>query len=350
MTSFSKRLPAEWEKQSAILLTWPHAMEMWGQAGANIEIAFADIAKAISQTQTLIIGAYDKSHQQAIFNLLQSQHARMDNIFFYVVPSNDVWARDHGPITIYEDDKTVYCDFKFNAWGDKYPSDLDDKIPQQLFAADLLHGYEYRKVDFVLEGGAIETDGKGTLLTTAHCLQERNKHLSRTEIAAQLKEHLGFNRIIWLEHGKISGDDTDSHIDTLARFFNENTIAYVACDNPNDPHFAELAAMEESLKALRTPSNQPYQLIPLPLPDPIYDPHGQRLPATYANFLLTNHSVLVPLYEDKQDKNVLAIFKTHFPDREIIGINCRPVIAQYGSLHCLTMQIPQPISLAGKNR
>lgn len=339
----AKRLPAEWEPQSAVLLTWPHEHGDWGKDYAPVEKAFITIARAIASTQKVIIGAFDVHHQNDIMQKLRANQVDMTAVLIYLVPSNDVWARDHGPITIFEGIKAIQCDFKFNAWGAKYASDLDDQIPQQLFKASLLKGYHYQKIDFILEGGSIETDGDGTLLTTSLCLQnqQRNNQLSQSEIEQELQAHLGITRILWLTQGFLLGDDTDGHIDTLARFFNPNTIGYVHCDDKSDPHYEPLMAMYEQLKSFKDKSNQPYDLVPLPLPSPIFNKEDQRLPATYANFLITNTQVLVPLYEDKHDTHVLEIFKQYFPNRTIIGIDCRAVIEQYGSLHCLTMQIPK---------
>ncbi|MBN9287433.1 MAG: hypothetical protein BGO43_01765 [Gammaproteobacteria bacterium 39-13] len=340
----AKRLPAEWEPQTAVLLTWPHAQGAWGQEYHHVETVFIAVAKAIANSgQTVLITAYDMQHQEDILNKLASHQVNMNFIQSYLAPSNDIWARDHGPITCMNEKTAIQCDFKFNAWGKKYDYEFDDAIPSALFKSQLLKGYLAEKIDFVLEGGSIETDGQGTLLTTTQCLgnPHRNSNLSLVELEQYLHEYLGFDHFLWLSEGKMLGDDTDCHIDTLARFINPNTIAYVHCDDPNDPHYKPLLAMKNQLEALRNKEHQPYQLVPLPLPSPHFDGKGNHLPATYANFLITNQLVLVPLYQDKLDSAVLEIFQHHFPEREIIGIDCRALIEQYGSLHCMTMQIPQ---------
>ena len=199
--------------------------------------------------------------------------------------------------------------------------------------------------EFVLEGGSIDTDGEGTLLTTTACLltESRNPQLDQQQIEMRLKTELGVTRILWLQHGFLAGDDTDSHIDMLARFCAPDTIAFMQCDDPGDEHFESLAAMAQELRQFRTRDGQPYRLIGLPLPAAIYNSVGQRLPASYANFLIINDAVLVPQYNDRSDEIVLKRLAACFPDRQMIGIPCRALIEQYGSLHCLSMQFPDGV-------
>ena len=195
--------------------------------------------------------------------------------------------------------------------------------------------------DFILEGGAIESDGKGTLLTTSECMLNFNRNfLSQNETEIHLKYYFGIKRFLWLFNGYLAGDDTDSHIDTLVRFCNENTIAYVKCDDEKDEHFQSLKKMEIELQAFKQVNGKPYNLIALPFPKAIFDEDGQRLPATYANFLIINGAVLVPIYNVPQDESALKILKQVFPERAIIGIDCNALILQHGSLHCVTMQYP----------
>jgi len=197
------------------------------------------------------------------------------------------------------------------------------------------------KIDFVLEGGSIESDGEGTILSTSACLcnTNRNNGLSKQEIEELLHTYLGAKRVLWLDHGYLAGDDTDSHIDTLARFANKDTIAYVKCNDKDDEHFEALQKMEAQLKKFKTKEGKSYRLIALPMTDAIYNEEGQRLPATYANFLITNDALIYPTYGDKNDSTAGEIFKVLFPNREIIPINCLKLIEQGGSLHCSTMQI-----------
>lgn len=338
----NKRLPAEWEKQRAILLTWPHAGGAWGQNYQAIEQVFVAITRAVVTSQNIIIAAFDEMHHAHILAVLDAADVPMNNVQTYLAPSNDVWARDHGPITVFANNQPVLCDFQFTGWGGKYAHQLDDQIPKRLATSSLLTEYGYQAIPFILEGGAIDCDGQGTLLTTEQCLRTkgRHAHLSRDAIEAHLANYLGIKRVLWLNEGHLAGDDTDGHIDTLARFLNPETIAYVSTDDSSDSHFASLKAMEKTLRSFKTALNQPYQLVGLPLPAAIYDQHGCRLPATYANFLFCNQHILVPTYQDPQDKLVLATFREHFPNKTVVGIDCRSAIEQYGSLHCLTMQIP----------
>jgi agmatine deiminase len=203
----------------------------------------------------------------------------------------------------------------------------------------------FETIGLILEGGSIESDGKGTILTTAECLlnPNRNPHLSRQEIEEELLSLLGAEEVLWLENGYLAGDDTDSHIDTLARFAPDDTILYVACDDPDDEHFESLKAMREELETFRTRDDKPYRLLPLPWPQARHDENGQRLPATYANFLVINGAVLVPTYDDPSDATALKIIAKAFPGRKIIGIDCLPLIEQHGSLHCVTMQMPKGV-------
>ena len=326
--------PTEWTKQDAVLLAFPHKDTDWAYDLKGALTPFVRIASSIAYNQPVIIVCDNAEATKELF-------CDVRNITFVELPTNDTWARDFGPITVYVDGKRKFLDFKFNAWGDKFESALDNAVTKQLVKKGYLYG-DYEKIDFVLEGGSIESDGKGTLLTTSKCLlnANRNPGMTKEQIEEFLKEKLCLKRILWLDYGELEGDDTDAHIDTLARFVDEETIAYVACDDPKDSHYDELKRMEEQLKSFRTIDGKPYRLVPLPLPSPKYK-DGNRLPATYANFLITNHSVLLPVYEDEKDKEVTELFKELFPKREIIPINCLKLIEQGGSLHCVTMQIPK---------
>ncbi len=332
--------PAEWAPQSAIQLTWPRADGDFAKHFDAVERNFIELAAAISHYQDVIIGySLDAA---ALVQRLVKAGAIADRIRIYQVSSNDVWARDHGPITIFRNGKPVHLDFTFNGWGNKFAATLDNQITRQLSTLGALTA-PVETLDFVLEGGGIESDGLGTLLTTERCLlaPTRNPQFCKMQIEQKLKEWLGLSRVLWLSHGDLIGDDTDGHIDTIARFCNARTIAYQACDDYNDVHYDDLKAMERELQALRTDDGQPYTLVPLPLPNAIFDEDGKRLPAGYPNFLILNGAVLVPLYGDaKNDPIALDRLRPHFPNRVVIGIDCRALINQYGSLHCVTMQIP----------
>ncbi|WP_457594217.1 agmatine deiminase family protein [Hydrogenimonas sp.] len=325
--------PTEWAKQSAVLMAFPHAGTDWADDLSGALSPFVRIASTIAYGEPLILVCDDKEKTKELF-------CDIRNITFVELPTNDTWARDFGPITLCESGKRKFLDFTFNGWGEKFASALDNAVTSKLVQLGILYG-DYERVDFVLEGGSIESDGEGTLMTTSRCLlnPNRNPGMDKAEIEAFLKEKLCIKRILWLDHGELEGDDTDAHIDTLARFVDEKTIAYVACSDESDSHYEELKKMEAQLRSFRTMAGNPYRLVPLPLPSPKYK-EERRLPATYANFLITNHAVLLPVYGDDKDAEAKAIVKSLFPKREVVPINCLKLIEQGGSLHCVTMQIP----------
>lgn len=334
-------LPPEWAPQSGVQLTWPHRHGDWAPRLASVEPVFVEITKEIAKREKVLIVCNDDEHREHIRKTLTAAGVDATRTLLSVAPSNDTWARDHGPITVLCRRQPLMLDFGFNGWGGKYAHDKDNLITRRLHADGTFGKTPIESFDLILEGGSIEVDGSGTLLTTMQCLlaPTRNPTLSRQEIEWELSEWLGLKRVLWLEHGHLEGDDTDSHIDTLARFCDVHTIAYVACDDPSDPHYADLKAMEMELKNFRAADGTPYRLMPLPWPRARHDGE-RRLPATYANFLIINGAVLVPTYQDPADTLALDRLKSCFPDREIVGIDCLPIIAQYGSLHCLTMQLP----------
>ncbi len=257
---------------------------------------------------------------------------------------DDTWLRDSGPVTLIDAalrDGAGFrlLDFRFTGWGGKYGAAQDDALIAQLVAAGLFKDAKHQRIDFALEGGGIETDGDGTLLTTWHCLHERHPGLTRQEISWQLENALQQQRVLWLDHGALEGDDTDAHIDTLARFAARDSITYQGCDDPADSHYAGLQAMGAELAALRTADNRPYRLFPLPWARPIID-EGRRLAASYANFLIINGAVLMPAYGDKMDAAAAVMLGNAFPNHAIVPVPCRPLIWQNGSLHCITMQLP----------
>jgi agmatine deiminase len=344
-TSCRYYLPPEWAPQSGVMLTWPHAHGDWARRLGQVEPVFSAIAREASRHEKVLICCYDRKHQDHVEKQLSDAGADMTRVILRVVPSNDSWARDHGPLTVLCQGEPLLLDFGFNGWGGKYGYELDNQITRRLYALDTFGDAPLQTVDLILEGGSVEVDGCGTLLTTARCLlaPTRNPALSQAQLEQRLKELLGLHRILWLHHGYLAGDDTDSHIDTLARYCDCQTIAYVRCDDPADEHYAELKAMEQELKGFRAADGQPYRLVPLPWPRAKFDADGNRLPATYANFLIMNDAVLVPIYDDPADATALARLKECFPDREIVPINCLPLIHQFGSLHCVTMQLPQGV-------
>tara|TARA_R110000787_G_scaffold20790_24_gene61938 strand:- start:1724 stop:2743 length:1020 start_codon:yes stop_codon:yes gene_type:complete len=332
-------LPPEWTPQAAVMLTWPRQDGDFAKHFDQVEACFLNIATQISRFEAVWINCADGS--ESLLPKLEAAGADTGRIRIHSVASDDVWVRDHGPITVLRDEQPVHLDFQFNAWGGKFEFQNDNLITRKLKLMGALSA-PVESVDFVLEGGGIEVDGCGALLTTERCLlaPTRNPQLQRADIEQLLSRKLGVERILWLKHGDLQGDDTDGHIDTLARFCDERTIAYQACSDKNDPHFEDLANMEQELQALRRADGTPYRLFPLPLPSAIHDEDGKRLPAGYANFLIINGAVLVPAYGEAEDTQALDCLRPCFPDREIIGVNCRALILQYGSLHCVSMQIP----------
>lgn len=341
MTDIDLHLPAEWESDGAILLAWPHEKTDWNYMLDDATDCFRRIVEAITPYYKVVILAPDVSVPQ---NMLA--HLPSDRVLYLTTQTNDTWARDFGPITLLgRSDSCKVCDFRFNGWGLKFASDRDNLITSHMKHSGLITADVVCCQNFVLEGGGIESNGAGSLMTTAHCQlsPNRNPWMSETEIQDYLMNIFGARQVIWLRHGYLAGDDTDSHIDTLARFASPDTIIYVECDDMSDEHYEELAAMKAELASARTLSGDPYNLVGLPLPDPVYDEDGHRLPATYANFLITPKAVFVPVYGQPQ-KDLLAtqIMQVVF-DRDIVPVNCSALIRQHGSLHCVTMQLPKQI-------
>ncbi|QVW36265.1 agmatine deiminase family protein [Geobacter sulfurreducens] len=336
------RLPAEWEEQDGVLIAWPHPGSDWYPWLRLVEPVFAQIVREITRFETALVVAADGERTAA---LLEAVGARMERVAIVELPTNDTWARDFGPVTVERDGRPVLLDFGFNGWGLKFAADRDNLVTRRLRHLGIFGDIPAEMVGLVLEGGSIESDGRGTVLTTAECLlnPNRNPHLSRAEIEKALARYLGTERVLWLENGFLAGDDTDSHVDTLARLAPDDTIVYVRCDDATDEHYAALFMMEKELANLRTREGSPYRLIPLPWPRACIDHEGQRLPATYANFLVINGAVLVPVYDDPADEAALEAIGRAFPGREIVGIDCRPLIIQHGSLHCVTMQLPKGV-------
>ena len=332
------RLPAEWEPQEGVQLTWPHAATDWAPILDEITATYEVMAREIAKRERLLIIAPKGEDLSPLTSHL------------FPLPSNDTWARDHGFISLVDDQgHRRLLDFRFNGWGEKFAADLDNALNRRLYDAQALAGDYVSYLDFVLEGGAIESDGRGTVFTTSGCLMapHRNQPLSQAEIEARLKHELHAERILWIDHGNLIGDDTDGHIDTLVRICPDDTLLYVGCDDPDDPQYEELQLMEAQLRTFRTLQGQPYRLLKLPMPRPIYesdfnaDGEHDRLPATYANFLVINGAVLCPTYNQPDlDAEALRLIAQAFPGREIVPIDCRAVIRQHGSLHCCTMQFP----------
>lgn len=341
-TSNKSYLPAEWDRRvSRVLLAFPDAHTDWNYMLPEVRACYAEIIRGIindARLEVVIIG-----EGATVSQFLQVNKLPTESITIAEIPYNDTWARDFGVIsTINSAGETEYVDFRFNGWGLKYPANKDNMICGRLAVMDFLPHPLISRQGFILEGGAIDTDGQGTLLTTSICQlsKNRNAEFSKLQIDNRLKKYLGVERVLWLNHGYLEGDDTDSHVDTLARFINPETIAYVKCYRDSDEHSSELNLMEEELKKFVTADGKPYKLVPLPLPDPIFDEEGHRLPATYANFLITHRAILVPTYgQSVNDRQAIETLEAHANGRRVVGIDCRALIRQHGSLHCVTMQM-----------
>lgn len=336
-----RRLLAEWEADGAVLLAWPHENTDWAYMLPEVQECFRNIVEAVSAWSDVIVVAPDTEVPRRFMQGLER-----DNIYYFTCQTNDTWARDFGPLSVEMNDGTFAVeDFRFNGWGLKFPSCHDNLVTGQMCDRKLITARRLNCQDFVLEGGGIESDGAGLLMTTGECQlsPNRNSTLSRQEIEDRLLDYFGGRKIIWLSHGYLAGDDTDSHIDTLARFAPGNTILYTGCDDPADEHYAELHAMERDLAEATNLEGKPFNLLRLPLPDAIFDEDGERLPATYANFLILPRAVIMPVYgQPRKDELARQIMQVAF-DVPIVTVDCRALIRQHGSLHCMTMQMPRSI-------
>lgn len=335
-------LPSEWAPQSAVQLTWPHDATDWAPILSMVTDCYIRMAMEIALREPLVIVTAKPDETRQILKE-RLPEAAFRQIRLFPMPTDDTWARDHGFITLISPQGPLLLDFQFNGWGKKFEAGQDNQICRRLMEQKAFNGTYVDHLDFVLEGGSIESDGKGTILTTSQCLMapNRNQPLSQADIEQKLKEFFHAKRILWLNHGYLEGDDTDSHVDTLARLCPNDTIAYVQCSQTDDPHYEELRLMEDELMQMRTSEGKPFTLIPLPMAAPAYDEEGQRLPATYANFLVINGAVLMPTYNQPElDELARKQLQKAFPKHEVVGIDCRALIIQHGSLHCCTMQFP----------
>lgn len=334
-------LPAEWYPQSGVQLTWPHVGTDWAYMLDEVQECFVNIANEIAKRELLLIVTPEPEEVKKQI----AATVNMENVRFLKCGTNDTWARDHGAITMMDVDAPSLLDFTFNGWGLKFASDLDNQITRRAIENGVLKGRYVNRLGFVLEGGSIESDGMGTLLTTSECLlsPNRNGQMNKVEIEEYLKSVFHLQQVLWLDHGYLAGDDTDSHIDTLVRLCPADTIVYVQCEDEKDEHYKSLHAMEEQLKTFRTLAGESYRLLALPMADEVQE-EGERLPATYANFLILNDAVLYPTYDQpEKDKRAEEVLQEAFPGYDIIGIDCRALIRQHGSLHCVTMQYPTGI-------
>jgi len=330
--------PAEFEPQSFVQLIFPHPKSDWAPYLEEARQTFVNIANAVARYQPCLIVCDD-------VDVVKGYFPDQTNLIFVSYQTNDTWARDCSVLSVIDEDEDepLLLDFTFTGWGGKFDASLDNAMST---AISDIYGAPMQKVDIILEGGGVESNGQGSLLTTAECLlnPNRNPHLSKAQTEALLKKEFGVEQVLWLNHGYLAGDDTDSHIDTLARFIDENTIMYVKCDDKEDEHYEALKKMEEELMALRNLEDEPFELVALPMCSPAYY-DDERLPATYANFLIINDAVLLPVYNDSHDSEAIEICRKAFKGRDIVPIDCSVLIRQHGSLHCVTMQFPEEVSI-----
>lgn len=339
------RLPAEWAPQDAVLIAWPHAGTDWAARLGRIETAYVGLAGAIARHETVVICVADAAVRERAAALLTAARVDPARVRYVEVAYDDTWLRDSGPLTLVDATHYRLVDFRFTGWGGKFEGGRDDRLTEALIARGLFRATEHRRIDWALEGGAVESDGAGTVLTTWRCLHQRHPLMTRAEMDAQLKDTLGTERVLWLEHGYLEGDDTDAHIDTLARFAPDGALVFQTCDDPTDPHHDELARMREEIAQLRTADGRPYRLHPLPWARAIVD-DGRRLASSYANYLIVNGAAIVPAYGDPADAVAQQVIAAAHPGREVVAVDARPLIWQNGSVHCLTMQLPSGV-LAG---
>jgi agmatine deiminase len=333
--------PAEWHKHTATWLSWPHKMESWPGKIDLIYPKYCEFIKVVSEGELVRINVTDEEMMAFAKQQLMVAGVDLKQIEFFEFPTNDAWCRDHGPAFLInpETKQKVIIDWGYNAWGNKYPPfDLDDVIPTKIAKHFDLPVYH---PGIVMEGGSVDFNGKGTVLTTTACLlnKNRNPHLNQQQIEEYLQKYYGVEQVLWLGDG-IIGDDTDGHIDDITRFVNEDTVVTVVEENKNDENYHILQENLQSLKAMRLLNGKQLNIVELPMPEPvIYE--DQRLPASYANFYIANSAVVMPTYRSKNDAKALDILQQCFPDRKVVGIDSTDIIWGLGSFHCLSQQEPE---------
>ncbi len=330
----------EWTPQEAILMAFPNQNTDWDYILEEAQEQYRRIIEALTKESVHVVLICDDVEAAALI----LKDCNQDLITYVKLDYNDTWTRDYGPLSVIKDERLRALDFGFNGWGLKFASDKDNLVNLHLMEKYLISKSTYRNHRaFILEGGSVETDGEGTILTTTRCLcsPNRNGGLNKEEAAEMLRKNLGADHILFLDYGALEGDDTDSHIDTLARLAPGNIILFTGCRNMDDSQFEELLKMRAQLTMFRNSEGEPYNLIELPLPDAIYDEEGQRLPATYANYLITDKVIFMPTYGQPQNDHLASqTIRIAFPEHKVVGVDCTTLIKQHGSLHCATMQIP----------
>ncbi len=333
-------MPAEWAPHQSTWISWPHKKESWPGNFRAVEPVMVQAVSALTRSEPVRINVLDGAHEKHVAGLLEGRVDR-ERVIFHRIPTNDAWCRDHGAIFVTRDgaqERALALDFRFNAWGQKYPPyDLDDAVAKGMAAA---LGVPRLAVEMVLEGGSIDVNGAGALITTEQCLlhPNRNPSMSRSDIERVLGETLGVEQVLWLGDG-IVGDDTDGHVDDLTRFVAEDRIVTVVEQDRQDANYAALAENRERLAAFRLADGRPLEVIELAMPRPV-EWKGERLPASYANFYIGNRIVLMPAFRDPADEPNRAILARCFPGREVVALDCRDLVLGLGTFHCLTQQVP----------
>jgi agmatine deiminase len=337
------RFLAEWEKQYCTLLTWPHQQSDWADRLDQIEALYVTLAKTIASHQNVAIVVFNASHQVHVAKLLSEHQVNLDACHFYTIPSNDTWIRDYGPLSVELDKQIFWKNFDFNAWGNKYPWQLDNQITALLYPYSEFNAYELLHTHWILEGGAIETDGYHTVLMNQPAVisESRNPGYSKQTIEEKLFHDLGIQQCLWINAPSIPGDDTDGHIDNIARFINADTIVVHSIQDKKHPDFKVWKQLHHSLQGSSNIAGKPYNLVTLPQPVLNDTAQGSALPASYLNFLFINDALLLPVFDCEQDEIVIELMTNLLPERQILPVNSLALLEQGGGIHCATMQIPQ---------
>jgi agmatine deiminase len=336
----SKTLLPEWAPQDAVMLAWPHETTDWAPWLKEIEATYVELTTAIAKAAVPLILCRSAGHESHIKAQLDPQLS--DRCAFVQLSYDDTWCRDYGPLTVGDPEAACLLDFQFSGWGDKYEASQDNEVNRHLSKTGRMK-LPLRSIDIELEGGSVEADGTGTLLTTEACLLggNRNEHMDREQLETALRELLGVSRVIWIKNGFLQGDDTDSHVDNLVRFASCDTLVHATCDRTDDVHHQPLAAMADELRSLRQQNGEPYRLVELPIPEPKADESGRRLPASYVNFIIVNGYIIMPVFDSPCDAIAIERLKQAFPEHEIITVTGTALIKQNGGPHCATMQLPR---------
>ncbi|MCH9699236.1 MAG: agmatine deiminase family protein [Gammaproteobacteria bacterium] len=335
----------EWQPQSAVLIAWPDRLTDFAATLNAVEQTYLAIVQAITLHQSLIIAVRNQQLKNHVRQLLSQESINRQQVVYCIIDYDDIWVRDIAPLGIRHNNSVYLLRFRFNAWGNQYQHSKDALFAQRLLESGIFHAPS-KTSELTLEGGALDSNSLGDVLTTESCLFDQNRNQKPShQLTSDLIKTIHATRLIVLRNGRLIGDDTGGHIDTLVRFCSDQNIVYTACDNPKDPNYNELLKLQDEISELNLKYNSQFNCCAVPIPDPIFNVHNQQLPASYINFLIINHAVLVPQYNDKKDELALQILQSCFPDRQILPIPCLSLIQQFGSLHCMTMNYPSAIQL-----